>query len=126
MPISKFLGVGAVVTVKATNLKPTTPLRNHFGNDYETAKVPNLVVIGVCNDSAGKVVAVELSCPAFTDAQTGAEVVFKCKCGCAAVTTHAPESSRIEVGFALSFRWRCVLNASFAACSRACQACACR
>ncbi len=104
MPISKFLGVGAVVTVKATNLKPSTPLRNHFGNDYETAKVPNLVVIRLCLDSAGKVVAVELSCPAFKDPSTDIEIVFKCKCGCVAVTTPAPEASRIEVGLATCFR----------------------
>ena len=116
MPISKYLGVGAVVTVKATNLKPSTPHRNHFGNDYETAKVPNLVVIRLCLDSAGKVVAVELSCPAFKDPATGAEIVFKCKCGCATVTTPAPEDSRKEVGLASSFRWRRVLNACFAAC----------
>jgi hypothetical protein len=117
MPISQYLGVGAVVTVKATNLKPTTPLRNHFGNDYETAKVSNLVVIGLCHDSAGKVVGVEVASSAFKDATTQAEIVFKCKCGCATVTTHAPEGSRIEVGLAKSFRWRRVLNVSFAACS---------
>ncbi len=116
MPISKFLGVGAVVTVKATNLKPTTPLRERLGNDFETAKVSNLVVIKLCHDSAGKVVGVELSSPAFLDAATQAEIVFKCKCGCAAVTTPAPEDSRIEVGLANSFRWRRVLNVSFAAC----------
>jgi hypothetical protein len=116
MPISKFLGVGAVVTVKATNLKPSTPLRERLGNDFETAKVSNLVVIKLCHDSAGKVVGVEVSSPAFLDTATQAEIVFKCKCGCAAVTTPAPEDSRIEVGLANSFRWRCVLNASFAAC----------
>ena len=77
MPISKYLGVGAVVTVKATNLKPTTPLRDHFGNDYETAKVSNLVVIRLCNDSAGKVVGVEVCCRAFVDTSTGVEIVFK-------------------------------------------------
>jgi hypothetical protein len=118
MPISKFLGVGAVVTVKATNLKPTSLLRAHFGNDFETAKVPNLVVIRTCLDSAGKVVAVELSCPAFKDAATDAEIVFKCKCGCAAVTTPAPADSRIEVGSASCLRWRRVLNAYFAAWSQ--------
>ena len=118
MPISKYLGVGAVVTVKATNLKPTTPLRSHFGNDYETAKVSNLVVIRTCVDSAGKVVAVELSCPAFKDPASDAEIVFKCKCGCAAVTTPAPAGSRIEVGLATCFHWRRVLNVCFAACSR--------
>ena len=116
MPISKYLGVGAVVTVKATNLKPTSPLRTRFGNDYETAKVSNLVVIKLCHDSAGKVVGIELSSPAFVEVATGAEVVFKCKCGCATVTTPAPEDSRIEVGLASSFRWRRVLNACFAAC----------
>ena len=118
MPISKFLGVGAVVTVKATNLKPSTPLRSHFGNDFETAKVQNLVVSRTCLDSAGKVVSIEVSSPAFKDAATDAEIVFRCKCGCAAVTTPAPLDSRIEVGSALSFLWRRVLNACFAACSR--------
>ena len=98
MPIRKFLGVSAIVTVKATHLKPTTPLRERFGNDYEVTKVTGLVVIKLCHDSSGKVVAVELSCPAFVDAATGAEIIFKCKCGCAAVITPAPEGSRIEVG----------------------------
>lgn len=119
MPISKYLGVGAVVTVKATNLKPSAPLRNHFGNDYETTKVSNLVVTGLCQDSAGKLVAVEVSCPAFVDPSTGVEIVFKCKCGCAAVTTPASEGSRIEVGLASSVRWMRVLNACIAACTPA-------
>ena len=119
MPISKYLGVGAVVTVKATNLKPSTPLRNHFGNDFETAKVQNLVVIRLCHDSSGKVVAIEVSCPAFKDRETDAEIVFKCKCGCAAVTTPASEGSRIEVGLASSVRWMRVLNACIAACTPA-------
>jgi hypothetical protein len=117
MPISKYLGVGAIVTVKATNLKPTTPLRSHFGNDYETAKVQNLVVVNVCRDSGGNPSGIEVSCPAFKDTATDVEIVFKCKCGCASVTTHAPQAARIEVGSALSFRWRSALNACFAACS---------
>lgn len=119
MPISQFLGVGAIVTVKATNLKPSTPLRAHFGNDYETSKVQNLVVVAINKDSADKVVGIDVSSSAFVVPSTGAEVVFKCKCGCATVTTHAPVDARIEVRLALSFRLRHVLNVCFAASSPA-------
>ena len=119
MGISKFLGVGAKVTVKATNLKPKSRLQAHFTNTYATAKVEGLVIVEGVTDSQNKLVKVRCASPAFTDAATGAEIVFECKAGCCHVTTPAPEADRFEVRawcFFFSFKQ---LNRGFAA---SCQA----
>ena len=97
MGISKFLGVGAKVTVKATNLKPKSPILAHYTNTYATAKVQDLVIIEGVTDSQHKLVKVRCASPAFTDAATGSEIVFECKAGCCHVTTPAPEAGRFEV-----------------------------
>jgi hypothetical protein len=119
MGISKYLGVGAKVTVKATNLKPKAPLQSHYVNVYATAKVEALVIIEGVTDSQHKLIKVRCACPAFTNAATGAEIVFECKPGCCHVTTPAPEAQRFEVRawcFLFSFKQ---LNRAFAA---SCQA----
>jgi hypothetical protein len=97
MGISKFLGVGAKVTVKATNLKPKAALQSHYTNTYETAKVQGLVIVEGVTDSQNKLVKVRCASPAFTDAATGAEIVFECKAGCCHVTVPAAEDQRFEV-----------------------------
>ena len=104
MGINKLLGVGAIVTVKASNLKPTGVLKTHFGNDYPTAKVENLVVCAINHDCAGKLVGIKVSSAVFKEPSSGDEVIFECKCGCAAVTTPAPKDARIQVGAEMTFR----------------------
>ncbi len=97
MGISKFLGVGAKVTVKATNLKPKAPLQAHYANSYATTKVQDLVIIEGVTDSQNKLVKVRCACPALINATTGAEIVFECKAGCCHVTTPALAAQRFEV-----------------------------
>ena len=97
MGISKFLGVGAKVTVKAANLKPKAPLQTHYSNTYAIAKVQDLTVIEGVTDSQNKLVKIRCASAAFTNAGTGAEIVFECKAGCCHVTTPAPEAQRFEV-----------------------------
>lgn len=97
MGISKYLGVGARVTVKATNLKPKAPLQAHYTNVYATTKVEGLVIIEGVTDSQHKLIKVRCACPAFTNAATGAETVFECKPGCCHVTAPASEGQRFEV-----------------------------
>ena len=97
MGISKFLGVGAQVEVKASNLKPRGPLQAHFGNTYATAKVTGLIVVQGIFDSGNKLVKVQCSSPAFKSGVEGNEVVFECKAGCCKVQTPASEDLRFEV-----------------------------
>jgi hypothetical protein len=97
MGISKFLGVGAKVTVKATNLKPKAPLQAKYTNTYDTTKVQGLVIIEGLTDTQHKLVKVRCASPDFINAATGAEIVFECKAGCCHVTAPAPEADRFEV-----------------------------
>jgi hypothetical protein len=97
MGISKFLGVGAKVEVKATNLKPKSVLQAHFGNNYPTSKVQELVVIEGINDASGALVKIRCASPAFKSDATGNEIVFECKAGCCKVIVPAPLDLRFQV-----------------------------
>ncbi len=54
----QVLGVGAKVTVKATNFKPKSRLQAHSTNTHATAKVEGLVIIEGVTDSQNKLVKV--------------------------------------------------------------------